>query len=94
MKKTFQISFLLLIFMAFSTCQEHQKEDNIQSTKQEKIDIEALEKTYVNIQKEYEMLRPKVIQAPEGYLKYPYLIPAGFYKQMWDWDGFFMGNFF
>jgi alpha,alpha-trehalase len=33
-----------------------------------------------------------VIQPAEGYLKYPYLIPAGFYKQMWDWDGFFMGN--
>jgi alpha,alpha-trehalase len=37
-------------------------------------------------------LQPQVIQPAEGYLKYPYLIPAGFYKQMWDWDGFFMGN--
>ena len=39
-------------------------------------------------------LSHKVIQPAEGYLKYPYLIPAGFYKQMWDWDGFFMGNYF
>lgn len=22
------------------------------------------------------------------------MIPAGFYKQMWDWDGFFMGTYF
>lgn len=36
----------------------------------------------------------KVQQPAEGYLKYPYLIPAGFYKQMWDWDGFFMGTYF
>jgi len=42
----------------------------------------------------YDNLRPLVIQPAEGYLKYPYLIPAGFYKQMWDWDGFFMANHF
>lgn len=39
-------------------------------------------------------LSHKVQQSAEGYLKYPYLIPAGFYKQMWDWDGFFMGTYF
>lgn len=39
-------------------------------------------------------LSKKVVQPAEGYLKYPYLIPAGYYKQMWDWDGFFMGNYF
>lgn len=42
----------------------------------------------------YEVLRPKVIMPAEGYFKYPYLIPAGFYKQMWDWDAFFMGSHF
>jgi alpha,alpha-trehalase len=47
-----------------------------------------------DLSKEFERLRPQVIQPAEGYLKYPYLIPAGFYKQMWDWDGFFMGNHF
>ena len=47
-----------------------------------------------NLASKFEALRPKVIQPAEGYLKYPYLIPAGFYKQMWDWDGFFMGNHF
>lgn len=39
-------------------------------------------------------LSKKVVQPAEGYLKFPYLIPAGYYKQMWDWDGFFMGSYF
>ena len=47
-----------------------------------------------NLSRKFSLLQSKVIQPPEGYLKYPYLIPAGFYKQMWDWDGFFMGNYF
>jgi alpha,alpha-trehalase len=36
-------------------------------------------------------LRPQVIMPAEGFIKHDYLIPAGFYKQMWDWDGFFIG---
>ena len=40
----------------------------------------------------YAQLQPQVIMPAEGYLKYDYLIPAGFYEQMWDWDGFFIGN--
>ncbi len=47
-----------------------------------------------SVQKEFSGQSKKVIQPAEGYLKYPYLIPVGFYKQMWDWDGFFMGNHF
>ena len=42
---------------------------------------------------EFNRLETQIIRPAEGYLKYPYLIPAGFYKQMWDWDGFFMGNY-
>ncbi len=44
------------------------------------------------VNKEFTRLQPKVIQPAEGYLKYPYCIPAGFYKQMWDWDGFYIAN--
>lgn len=55
---------------------------------------DSLQAIYLNIQSEFSELSQKVIQPAEGYLKYPYLIPAGFYKQMWDWDGFFMGNHF
>ncbi len=40
----------------------------------------------------FRKLEPQTIRPAEGYLKYDYLIPAGFYKQMWDWDGFFIGS--
>jgi alpha,alpha-trehalase len=50
--------------------------------------------TYKELKSIFEVLSPRVIRPAEGYLHYPYLIPAGFYTQMWDWDGFFMGNYF
>lgn len=37
-------------------------------------------------------LEPETIRPAEGYLKHDYLIPGGYYKQMWDWDGFFIGE--
>ena len=46
---------------------------------------------YDDIKSKFEKLRPQSIQPAEGFIKYDYLIPAGFYKQMWDWDGFFIG---
>lgn len=46
------------------------------------------------ISSKYVEISPKTIQPAEGYLKYPYLIPSGYYKQMWDWDGFFMGYYY
>jgi neutral trehalase len=39
----------------------------------------------------YSKLEPQSIRPAEGFIKYDYLIPAGYYKQMWDWDGFFIG---
>lgn len=39
-------------------------------------------------------LRRQVVKEPNGFIKYPYLIPAGFYSQLWDWDAFFMANHF
>src|ERR1035438_10676692 len=36
-------------------------------------------------------LAPQTIRPAQGYIRYPYLIPAGYYTQMWDWDGFFIG---
>ncbi len=55
---------------------------------------EQVEATYNELKVIYDDLSQRVIRPAEGYLKYPYLIPAGFYSQMWDWDGFFMGNYF
>lgn len=55
---------------------------------------DELEMIHKDIDNKFLALDHKVIQPAEGYLKYPYIIPAGFYKQMWDWDGFFIGNYF
>jgi glycogen debranching enzyme len=57
-----------------------------------RIDMDKLRTLQDELTAEFRRLQPQVIQPAEGYLKHPYLIPAGFYKQMWDWDGFFMGN--
>lgn len=53
-----------------------------------------MKKTYEELKTVFDVLSPRTIHPAEGYLKYPYLIPAGFYTQMWDWDGFFIGNYF
>ncbi len=53
---------------------------------------ENLQPLLYNVSSAYARLEPKVIRPAEGYFKYDYLIPAGFYKQMWDWDGFFIGS--
>lgn len=42
----------------------------------------------------FDALRTQVIKEPQGFIKYPYLIPAGFYSQLWDWDAYFMANHF
>lgn len=42
----------------------------------------------------FDAISPRVVKPAEGFLKYPYLIPSGFYQQMWDWDGYFMGTWF
>jgi alpha,alpha-trehalase len=40
---------------------------------------------------DFARLAPQTVRPADGYIKYPYLIPAGYYSQMWDWDGFFIG---
>ena len=39
-------------------------------------------------------LAPQTIRPADGYIKHPYLVPSGYYPQMWDWDGFFIGLHF
>ncbi len=43
------------------------------------------------ISTKFDVLKAQVIQPAEGKLSYDYLIPGGYYKQLWDWDGFFIG---
>lgn len=79
-----RFTLLLLIFLCV---------DNFQS-KAQNTKLEEMNTLLQNVSQEFTRLKPQVIMPAEGYLKYPYLIPAGFYKQMWDWDGFFMANHF
>ncbi len=42
--------------------------------------------------KHFDNLRKETLREPVegGFIKYPYGVPAGFYDQLWDWDGFFI----
>jgi len=51
-----------------------------------------LAQTLAEVSTAYAKLEPQSIRPAEGFIKYDYLIPAGYYKQMWDWDGFFIGS--
>jgi len=55
---------------------------------------EELQIVLTQLSDEFARISPRVVRPAEGFLKYPYLIPAGFYQQMWDWDGYFMGTWF
>ena len=81
---------LLSIIIMITSCQNNQPAEPTSCFTDEQLSgiCQELSEIYADD------LSHKVIQPAEGYLKYPYLIPAGFYKQMWDWDGFFMGNYF
>lgn len=46
---------------------------------------------YEGLAADFARLAPQTIHPPLGYIRYPYLIPAGYYSQLWDWDGFFIG---
>jgi alpha,alpha-trehalase len=51
----------------------------------------ADETLYAELTADLARLAPQTIHPAEGSIKYPYLIPAGYYPQMWDWDGYFIG---
>jgi alpha,alpha-trehalase len=46
---------------------------------------------YANLTADFARLAPQTVRPADGYIRHPYLIPAGYYNQMWDWDGFFLG---
>jgi hypothetical protein len=54
-------------------------------------DPEKLAALYAEVRTQFEKLRPQSIPPAEGFIKYDYVIPAGYYRQLWDWDGFFIG---
>lgn len=85
---------LYTVQMFFFSCSELKNGNSDASDEISSLNKDSVRILYTQLKLEFEDLQKKVIQPAEGYLKYPYLIPAGFYKQMWDWDGFFMGNYF
>ncbi|MGC2111018.1 MAG: trehalase family glycosidase [Candidatus Korobacteraceae bacterium] len=68
---------ILLSFCAFTHAADHSAN---------------LAQTLTNVSAAYAKLQPQSVRPAEGFIKYDYLIPAGYYKQMWDWDGFFIGS--
>ena len=50
-----------------------------------------MEQVLADLSAEFDRLRPQVIRPAEGFIKHDYLVPGGYYGQMWDWDGFFIG---
>ncbi|HEY2860222.1 MAG TPA: trehalase family glycosidase [Terracidiphilus sp.] len=44
-----------------------------------------------NLTADFARLQSQTVRPAQGYIKHPYLIPSGYYDQMWDWDGFFIG---
>ena len=72
--------FILILFSGFGYGQT-----------QKAINIQNQDALLQKIQSKFSALQVQSIRPAEGYIKYDYLIPAGFYKQMWDWDGFFIG---
>ncbi len=54
----------------------------------------SLDSIHNRIKSGFAELRQQVVKQPEWFIKYPHLIPAGFYSQLWDWDAFFMANHF
>ena len=54
-------------------------------------DAGRLAQLLADVSAEYVKLEPQSIRPAEGFIKYDYLVPAGYYGQMWDWDGFFIG---
>ncbi|WP_047245501.1 MGH1-like glycoside hydrolase domain-containing protein [Maribacter thermophilus] len=96
MKKTLLLCITIGVIASCKQKEKTPKNDTLRNTDivDDFSNKEHLKKLYTQLSESFEQQAKKVIQPAEGYLEHPYLIPSGFYKQMWDWDGFFMGNYF
>ncbi len=65
--------------------------DILLGKKENTIEMTTMQLLLGKVSAEFEKLRPQSIRPGEGYIKHDYLIPAGYYDQLWDWDGFFIG---
>ncbi len=49
---------------------------------------------FERIRESFSGLRRLVVKPARGYIPYDYVVPGGFYEQLWDWDGFFIALHF
>lgn len=86
-------SFLgLALIFSISGCCEHKTSEK-SALRSFKVTDQELKSLLQSVKTRFDKISPQTIRPAEGFLKYDYLIPAGFYKQMWDWDGFFIGSY-
>ncbi len=87
MRKRFLVKFIFLTWLFFTGSMLPAQDRRPLSTARDMDDLGMLQQ----ITEAFDTLKFRSVRPAEGYIKYDYLIPAGFYKQMWDWDGFFIG---
>jgi alpha,alpha-trehalase len=85
MKTTVLISVTVILFVCSAACPVPSRAQNRIMSKAEKTQLVS------DLTAAFDTLKWRSVRPAEGYIKFDYLIPAGFYKQMWDWDGFFIG---
>jgi glycogen debranching enzyme len=75
-------SLLVAVLLAFAS---------LSSSAQSSAALNSDQSLLTHLTADFARLAPQTVRPADGYIKYPYLIPAGYYAQMWDWDGFFIG---
>lgn len=86
-KKCLKLLGSFILFLILSSGNIHAQNTGMESA----VTVLPDEASSQELRLAFDTLKSRSIRPAEGYIKYDYLIPAGFYKQMWDWDGFFIG---
>lgn len=91
-----RISFaytMLTILLAITPCEVSTKISGNKTPLQqaEQATSQQYKELLAQVTKAFRKLQPQVIQPARGYIPYDYLIPGGYYTNLWDWDGFFIG---
>jgi len=90
----FFISLLIttsVLFVRLQSASAQSKETETQLKQAYDISPAKIKKLFHQVDLAFQKLEPQSIRKASGYIPYDYLIPAGYYNQMCDWDGFFIG---
>lgn len=58
-----------------------------------RVDRQELQKLFGQVRAAFHKLDPQVIRPASGFIPHDYLVPGGYYTDMYDWDGFFIGSY-